>query len=280
MKIQSAGRLGNTLFIWAFALEISKKNKTQVSIFTDRFHSDVGIEALTTRKLLSDPCITFCNSDFYGGLLAAVDWTTGKSKKLGRALKKMLGISDEPDPITEKTQILRGYFQYSDQVLNNVSIIVEKLNRAINLVEQESEKVQKLKSTYPRYQVIHVRLGDFVNSEIGVISPNSYKSELEPNIPTLICTNGSEREVLELVDFPVVEILTPDALSTWETLCLINSATRFVGVNSTLSWWGAFLAIANGNKAFLPDRWTKEGKFVDSDRLKLEGCIKYEAHFI
>ena len=279
MKIHSAGRLGNTLFIWAFALEFSQNNKTQVSIFTDRFHSDVGNEARTTRELLSDSRITFYNSDYYGGLLAAIDWTTGKSPRLGRELKKLLRVSDEWDPITNKTRIIRGFFQYSDLVLKNQSLIVEKLKNAINSIEQGSKKVQELKARYPRYQVIHVRLGDFVNSEYGIISPCSYKSDLEPNIPTLVCTNGSKREILDIVDFPIVEILTPDALNAWETLSLINGAAKFIGVNSTFSWWGAFLATSNGNTDYLPDRWMREGSIKDLNPLQLEGCIKYKAEF-
>ena len=280
MKIQSAGRLGNTLFIWAFAIYFSKEQNTEVSIFTDRFHTTVGLEANETRTLLSEPGIKFYNSDFLGALLVFIDWVSAKTEKLGNALKKFLGVSDEGGPITSRTHVIRGYFQSSDYVLKNEALIAGKLLCVTSLVEQGSEKVKQLKSKYPRYQVVHIRLGDYTNSEFGVISPESYKSELELNIPTLICTDGSREEVLRMIDFPFEEILTPRALSTWETLCVMEGASRFIGVNSTLSWWGAFLAISRGNLALLPDQWSKSGNSKDRNLLNLEGSKSYKVQFI
>ena len=280
MKIQSAGRLGNTLFLWAFALRLSKENKINISIFTDKFHSDVGIEANMTRTLLSEPGIRFYNSDFLGLLLTIIDWVSSRSVKLGRVLKKFLGISDEWDTITSRTHIIRGYFQNSDFVLKNKALVADKLLCATYSVEQGSEKVRYLKTRYPQYQVVHIRLGDFLNSDFGVISPESYISAMDPIIPTLICTDGSQEEIIRMIDFSFEEILTPATLSAWETLCIMQGAVRFIGVNSTLSWWGAFLAISRGNLAFLPDQWIKSDGSRESKLLDLQGCTKYEAHFI
>jgi hypothetical protein len=280
MKIQSAGRLGNTLFIWAYAIHISKELKTEVSIFTDKFHTVVGFETHETRKLLSGPGIKFYNSDFLGALLLLTDWVSAQTKKLGNVLKKFLGISDECDPIIDRTQIIRGYFQNSEYVLRNKTYIVEKLMDATYTVEQGSDKLRQLKLKYPKYQVVHIRLGDFANSEFGIVSPDSYKSELEPNIPTLICTDGSREEVLRMIDFSFDEILTPSSLSTWETLSLMQGASKFFGVNSTLSWWGAFLAIARGNSALLPDQWNKTGNSKEFESLYFEGIKKYKALFL
>jgi hypothetical protein len=280
MKIQSAGRLGNILFIWAYAIYISQDKKIKVSIFTDRFHSDAGVESKETKKLLSDTKIKFYNSDVNGGLLAAIDWTSKKSLKLGLALKRIFGVSDEWDSKTSRAQIVRGYFQNSGYLLKNKALISEKLLRATRSIEQNSQKVQQLKSRYPQYQVAHIRLGDFVNSEFGVISPECYKSTLDPLLPLIICTDGSREEILEIIDFPYEEILTPAELSTWETLCIMKCASRFVGANSTLSWWGAFLALESGNMAFLPNQWVKSGKSNDYELLSLEGTTRYKAVFI
>lgn len=280
MKIQSAGRLGNTLFIWAYAIYISKELSTEVSIFTDRFHTVVGLEVRETRTLLSESGIKFYNSNLLGGLLAFIDWVSAKNEKLKNVLKKFLGISDECEPITNKTQILRGYFQNSRYVLENEALIAKNLLHATYSVEQNSERVRQLKLKYPKYQVVHMRLGDFINSEFGVISPESYKSELDSNIPILICTDGSREEVLRLIDFPVHEILTPRSLGTWETLCLMQEASKFIGVNSTLSWWGAFLAMSRGNSALLPDQWKKSGNSKESKSLNLEVSKKYNVVFL
>ncbi len=280
MKIQSAGRLGNTLFIWAYAIYVSKERNTEVSIFTDKFHSVVGLEAKETRTLLSEPGIRFYNSDIFGLLLVFIDWVCSRTIRLGSVLKKFLGVSDEDEPITSRTHIIRGFFQKSTYLLKNKGLLTVKLLLATSSVERGSEKVRQLKSKYPQYQVVHIRLGDYANSEFGVISPESYKSELDPFIPTLICTDGSREEVLRMIDFPFEEILTPTALSTWETLCVMQGASKFIGVNSTLSWWGAFLAISRGNLALLPDQWSKSGNSKDLNLLNLEGSKSYKVQFI
>ena len=53
MKIQSAGRLGNILFIWAFAVKIAESKKPKkVSILADKYHSKVDKDLLETFELL------------------------------------------------------------------------------------------------------------------------------------------------------------------------------------------------------------------------------------
>lgn len=280
MKIQSAGRLGNVLFIWAFACYFSSVNNTKVSIFTDRFHSDVGEDAEETKDLLSEPTIRFYNSDLQGVILVALDWVFTKSFKFGNLLKVFFGVSDELDPITLRTRVLRGYFQKSDYVLSKSDTILEKLENAIHTIEQSSEKIGQIKAKYMKYQVVHIRLGDFVNSKSGIISPESYKSQIDNSIPTLVCTDGSREEILTMIDFDCEEIYTSADLRTWETLCLIQGASRFIGVNSTLSWWGAFLVKNNGNDAYLPDLWSKSGDYSYFDHLNFSGCRIYKAKFI
>lgn len=253
---------------------------TKVYIFTDKFHSHVDIETSETMRLLSLPEVRFYNSDFNGVILSGIDWLSSKSQMLGKILKKFLGVSDESEPITSRTRILRGFFQNPDYVMRNKELILKKLFNAINSVEQTSMKVKELKLKYPHYQVVHLRFGDFKNSEFGVVSPQSFKSIIDPRIPTLICTDGSREEVLENANFPYEEILTPSKLNPWETLCIIQGASRFIGVNSTLSWWGAFLVTSKGNSAFLPDKWKKSGDLKDYDLLRLDGGVKYEVEFI
>ncbi len=280
MRIQSAGRLGNVLFIWAYAINVSKNRNTKVSIFTDKYHSVTGKESTETRTLLAGPDIEFYNSDVLGLLLVIIDWISSKFPNIGKILRNVLGISNENDPEKKSIWIYRGYFQNSDYVLRNKETIVEKLSAAIVSVERESEKVRELKSRYSKYQVVHIRLGDFINTDFGVISPKSYKSEIESNLPIFICSDGSREEIIKLVDFPFNEIFTPKELSTWETLCLIKSATIFIGANSTLSWWGAFLAVDNGNIAYLPNQWLKSGNSTNSELLSFKGCSTYKACFV
>jgi hypothetical protein len=105
--------------------------------------------------------------------------------------------------------------------------------------------------------VLHIRLGDYIGSEFGVINPASYSKLITRNIPLVVCTNGTEQQVAEILKIKPDVILTPSQTTAWETLSIIGSADKFIGVNSTLSWWGAFLVGQNNNEAYLPLIWEK-----------------------
>jgi hypothetical protein len=77
------------------------------------------------------------------------------------------------------------------------------------------------------------------------------------NIPLVVCTDGTEQQVEEILKIKPDLILTPRETTAWETLSIIGSADKFIGVNSTLSWWGAFLVGQNKKEAYLPLSWHK-----------------------
>jgi hypothetical protein len=81
---------------------------------------------------------------------------------------------------------------------------------------------------------------------------------LNPNLPTIICTDGSREEVNARVGNNDFEVLTPSETNAWETLSVITTAKRVISSNSTMSWWGAFIANKNGAEVFLPNRWRKD----------------------
>lgn len=279
MRIQSAGRLGNILFIWAYAIHLTQHDKIKVRIFSDRYHSEVSADSAETRKYLSGTRVEFYNSNLLGLLLVLTDGAAKLSKRLGKLIKIVLGVSDEWDPISTKKRIIRGYFQNSQIVNEHKEEILETLSKSIQAIRRESEMIKRLLDKYPNYQLIHMRLGDFVNSKSGVISIESYRKIIDPKKPTFVCSDGSRESVLSIIDFHVDEILTPELLSAWETLCLMENASTFIGVNSTLSWWGAFLTTAKGNRAFLPDRWSKGSGLTDNKLLKLNESQSYHARY-
>jgi len=53
MKVQLAGRLGNQLFIWAFALDLALSNNHKVDIFTDKYHN-MEKNSVEIRELIAD----------------------------------------------------------------------------------------------------------------------------------------------------------------------------------------------------------------------------------
>jgi hypothetical protein len=279
MKVQSAGRLGNQLFQWAFALDLSLSRQEQVTLFSDIFHSNADKESEITRRLLSDHRVAFKQLNMTGLMLTAVDWISVRSKPLGRALKGHLKISDEWDQFSIENRVLRGYFQNSKYALRRKSEVIAKLQHSLALILENSAQLRELDLRFPKYQLIHVRLGDYVISDFGIVSSESYKHLVESDLPVLICTNGKRADIEKMVDFPISEVLDSSKFDAWETLLLMQNADIFIGVNSTLSWWGAFLANSNGNTAYLPDTWTKEINNNRQISLEVPGVEIYKTKF-
>jgi hypothetical protein len=280
MKVQSAGRLGNQLFQWAFALDLSLSRQEQVTLFSDIFHSKADKESEITGRLLSDDRVAFRQLNLIGLMLTAIDWISIRHKPLGRALKEYLKISDEWDQFSIENRVLRGYFQNSKYALRRKSEVVAKLQHSLNLIVETSAQIRDLEERFPKYQLIHVRLGDYVISDFGIVSSESYKHLVASDLPVLICTNGIRADIEKMVDFPISEILDSSMFDAWETLVLMQNAEIFIGVNSTLSWWGAFLANSNGNTAYLPDTWTKEINNNQQTTLEIPGVEIYKTKFI
>lgn len=74
MRIQSAGRLGNILFIWAFAQHVAREEKlNKVTVFADKYHTSVNSELLDVFNLLETETVKFEIKNNLGLLLKAID---------------------------------------------------------------------------------------------------------------------------------------------------------------------------------------------------------------
>jgi len=277
MKIQSSGRLGNILFIWSFAVSDSRKHKRNVEIFFDKHHSIVGPEQETTGQLLNCDGVRFTVNNSLGLLLKIVDWMDNRSIFLHKILCRLFGVRGEEGASIRNTRILKGYFQSTKHILENIEFIQKRLGGAIQEISHKSNVIQNLKNRFPKYQVLHVRLGDYIGSESGVINPVSYLELITQNLPLVVCTDGTEQQVVETLKITPDLILTPKETTAWETLSIIGSAEKFIGVNSTLSWWGAFLVGQNKKEAYLPLIWAKSNPHQKSKLSDFPG-IKFYAN--
>lgn len=279
MKIQSAGRLGNVLFIWSFAVSESRKRKCNVEIFFDKYHSVIGSEQDLTEQLLNCEGVRFKENNSLGMLLKILDKMEHQSPFLNAFLCRLLGVRNEKGVSSRNTRILRGYFQNTEHVLENVNFIENRIKNAIQEISKKSNVIKILKNRYPKYQVLHVRLGDYIGSEFGVIKPTSYSNLITQNLPLIVCTDGTQQQVEEILNLKPDLILTPDETTAWETLSIIGSAEIFIGVNSTLSWWGAFLVGQNKKDAYLPLIWQKSRSRENTNLIHFPGIKSYPNTF-
>lgn len=259
MKIQSAGRLGNQLFIFAYALDLKAKSKARsVDIFADKFHSELNQDLIETFENLSGYGINLEVNNFLGLVLKATDKASRISLKLGKVLRRVLQIQIEGiDPLFDRAWIQRGYFQ--NQELSSKSL--EKMSKILNLTLQKtvanSDLLQRMPFLLGEYQAIHIRRTDFFSSKIGVIDPNSQLKCLQNNLKVVICTDSSRDEVLSRIDVTNCEVITPKESTAWQTLAILSGAQHLVMANSTLSLWAGFLASNSGKKVYAPAVWHK-----------------------
>lgn len=279
MKIQSAGRLGNILFIWAYASYLQENSKAKnLVIFADKYHTTINKELTQVQRLLGDGAVKFEINNRLGFLLKCLDKLTVIAPKLGLFAQKKLRIySEQTDLEVQNAWILRGFFQ-DVNVISNIDInIWQQLERIVQKQAAEGKLTDRLPFLTEPYQAIHVRLTDYIGSDFGVIDLNSQIGCLEPDLKIVICTDGTREEIEKRFSKINYEVITPKNSSAWETLAILSGAENLITSNSTLSWWAGFLASHKGKKVWIPDHWNPAGTVAKG--LPLSSENKYVAIF-
>jgi len=280
MKIQSAGRLGNILFIWSYALNIAlKENCDHVEIFADRHHSIIDEDLTDTFRKLSSDELKLKVDNKSGLILKTLDKMAQFMPNQIRFAQRSLRIQTEHiDSMTDKARIQRGYFQ---DAMHFEEIKIEVHRRLVEIIRETKFKSQ-LKKRFPflvnEYQAVHVRLSDFIGSEGGVINLESQIQCLDIGIKTIICTDGTTAEVLSMTSQQDIEIITSRETNAWETIAILSGAKVLVTSNSTLSWWSGFIAAGNKNIVWVPKVWNK--KQLNSKPIPFDNVLTYDPKFI
>jgi hypothetical protein len=260
MKIQSAGRLGNQLFIFCHALDLRINFKIEsVSIFADRFHSEVDQELLATFRVMSGNGFELEIKNHLGFMLKLIDRLNVHSPQFSKFVRRLLRIETEgTDRLTKNAWIQRGFFQNDNFPDNVMARMNEILQQIIDNDVAYSHLTQRIPILKSRYQAIHVRRTDFFSTEAGVIDPISQLASLQEGLSVVICTDAPREEILSLLDCENCEILTPSESTAWETLAILSRAENLVMTNSTLSFWAGFLASNAGKTVWAPKTWSKK----------------------
>jgi len=157
---------------------------------------------------------------------------------------------------------LSGYFQHWKFVENVWSLIEPEIKKQLEFVKSGSNRFFDVK----RQTVIHIRGGDFHTESLtmGVLSSEYYVRALDlinkkyiQNSFVLILTDDIEfaKKIISNLNISDYRILGPQDCSPWEALLFMSEAKYLVTANSTLSWWGAFLAKKTGGVCITPEPW-------------------------
>jgi len=263
------GGLGNQLFQWTYAHSICSKKPFYPSRFHYAVHDKVRHFEL---EEIFESCPHVLNkgalSPARENLSHVAEWLW--SKRLGRNLSEsILGYYQE-DPrcdqqqsgkISRKARITSGYFQdnkYCDSSLGAVELEI------LPHVEKIATKLVTTNLIPQRYSVLHIRAAAYSTqnatnlNSIGNLHENYFLKNIDKlNANYLIVLTENAEHIPELLKKIKPDlVLDASQLDAWETLATMALSDSMMGVNSSLSWWGAKLASLKGGETWLPDKWS------------------------
>ena len=277
MAIQ--GGLGNQLSQWYYAHSISPNSSFRI----DPLYKMTGTEL---RSFELQPLINTCphleggkGKNFIAVQTRKYFEILDKSweyKSLRRLVEKLGYFREDPrldqSQSTKKLKVIRyakGYFQKQEAIEKVFDCVVDELMPLLN------NTLVKIKARFqipPNYTLIHVRRSDYDAAEftpiiIGTLSDEYYIQGLKGiDTSNLILLTENYQDVSGLVKtLNPCMVLDKSDTNPWETLAIMFGATKFVGANSSLSWWGARLCYSNGGDVWLPSDWSFWNNIDNSD---------------
>lgn len=269
------GGMGNQLFIWATSYAFAKKTNKKVILDASEctmwgeqlkyFNIDVDIPGpekpdgiLPTRFISkTNPIINFIRSIR----------TQYRKLRLGGTFWENPHLGYDEDVFkVEYGKTVRGYFQSHRYFQEFAAEIREALIQSAQL----SKKYIALKQQLPfEYTAIHLRIGeDYQNSssffkmiDLPYIRNSIKIIDLKfPNRKKVVVTDDLDlaRALIPSADF----YLGKDELSDpVDILAVMSGSSSFIGSNSSLSWWSAFLMHDSQLIRIFPKPWFQDPRF-------------------
>jgi hypothetical protein len=271
MKIFIHGGLGNQLFQLAYA------HLSQDSIY---IYPDTN--ARSDRKFDLEPVIKNCPH-----IIKEINLP----RKL-LELRRKLSMSSKFIALPKISSILRRIknesqnFSFHSRGLNNKFLNVgyfqhwKYIDGAFcNFGDEILQSLKKIQLpygidiNYSQSIVVHLRLGDYLSihkETLGVLDSkyifnNIQEINVSNNFHVIFLTDdlvAAENLVTE-TKLNSYSIYGPSKLTAWQTLRVMSEAKFLIAANSTLSWWGSYLASKRGGICLLPSPWFKNYHMAD-----------------
>ena len=280
------GGLGNQLFQWSFGIGLKETSKVEKLSFlsTRRTIAPAHTQFDLSRLLDSNKIDSFLNLDLeMNKYLRFLKDPLETRNPFNFNRKKILDTTNEPfkNPDVETDRkIFHGYYQNSTQVEIAAARTLPTLARSM-----EGVAVTSLERSIRGRTVVHVRRGDLLRgnhkNSLGILSDEFY-SDLRNSIseaPVVLTDDVIEALRISKI-LGASEVYGPSTFNAFESLRIMSNAKLVVSANSTLSWWGGYLAISKGNSAIIPSPFFRDVKGLEIGTLHIKGSISLESNFL
>lgn len=276
-----SGRLGNQLFQWAYLHELVAQG-FEIEIFVDKFHNDVN--QMDLEKILKVckhlPPIKIRNN--LGNVLRIAEKLRSHGK-LFEKLSSVLPIYVECLPLRKRNSffpiIVEGYFIDKQWVVEHEGTLLSELEEALATIPDD-EFLDSIKGVNLQ-TTAHVRRGDFklYMDTFGLLSKYYYLNCIEETKPLLVVTDSYNEAMSMFIERPNTTLVDPKNYDVWTALKILARSDRLIMSNSTLAWWGGFMAHnLNNAQVIMPKPiYVKPSEF--DEKLALRGFTLAQSIF-
>lgn len=274
-----AGRLGNQLFQYAYAHQLSIHFGKSITFFFDKYHHPTSYEWGVTTQM--GPCghiKCLKMSNAHGLSLKVSDSIYSRSEPLFHLVNKSLNIVRSMDAFElpsmpkKPPSLVTGFFINASCVRGSPIFTQELEEHLIRRVNVDRLKVKR------NYELFHVRGSDLKESIYGALGREYYRELPDSGLPRYVITDDLSHAKSILAGIDVAQFFSPEEVNPWEAIKLMQGAKVFIASNSTLAWWGAYLCLKRGGEAVIPKPFYK-GNLSSSELLHIDGFVHANATF-
>jgi hypothetical protein len=284
IRVQAVGGLGNQLFIWNLAHHLEELFKCDVKIYYPLgTGSDTKLELLPLAEICNHK-ISIVESFMFNRFLRILDKFTNRNRAISRSILGLLNIRQTDIPSdtiifkSKKPKIVRGYFQSTKFVEDNLHLYIEEL-LAVTTSKASSSPIFNQILSCP--QVLHIRRGDFtVNWErVGLLTTKYFQKIINPKFKTLIFTDANSKDSEFENIFKNSQVIGGDLADAWTSFSLLSFSKQLLLSNSTFSWWAGIIVLRRGGEVIAPTPWTRTAIYGDN-YLEHSDFIKKPSDFL
>lgn len=263
--VKILGGLGNQMFQYAFALELSKRFNTKVLLDLSSFGSYSLHNGYELERIFN---IKADLADFHDVKKLA----TLPTNILSRFKRKYL---------TKKTHFIDRYFGYDENVFEPVVdryyegywqsekyfiSCIDEVKKAFLFEADLGSKNIKILENADSTLAVHVRRGDFLKSHnMNVCGKEYYLNALEhaytdTNLST-VCFFSDDLEWckthLPTGERKVEYVNWNSGAHSWRDMAIMSKCVSIIISNSSFSWWAAYLNEHSNKKIYAPEIWNR-----------------------